>query len=340
MTEVAARRLANRDGCRARYLCVGFDSLKPATRRPFIELRHQLLVQNRFTVEKGAPTVRRAPVKRCIYCGETEFIPGSGKKLSEEHVIPEGLGGNLVVPEASCERCNSITSKIERAILKTTLLTPRRFLKIRGKKKKREEMLFPLAQFVDGKNIKTELPLEDHPAMIFLPVFDPPGILVGRRPNESGLVDYWTEEVIQGSMNEIISRGRNSFATPHVDLVRFCQFLGKIAYSFIVSELGMDGVSSRLPKKLILRPVKDSERLCRDYFLVGGEAESYAKSTELHRLGWSIAQKQGVSYAIVTIRLFSHLSAPVYRVVAGIFAGDQLENAMKIERTSIAEGRV
>ena len=42
-------------------------------------------------------------IGRCIYCGTTEG------KLSEEHITPYGLGGLLVLQEASCERCARIT---------------------------------------------------------------------------------------------------------------------------------------------------------------------------------------------------------------------------------------
>lgn len=48
----------------------------------------------------------------CIYCGSTD-------QLSDEHVIPLGLGGRLVLPRSSCSRCSSKTSKLERTCLRT-----------------------------------------------------------------------------------------------------------------------------------------------------------------------------------------------------------------------------
>ncbi len=41
-------------------------------------------------------TTRTDPIGRCIYCG-------GRKGLLDEHIIPYGLGGNLVLPEASCK---------------------------------------------------------------------------------------------------------------------------------------------------------------------------------------------------------------------------------------------
>ncbi len=37
-------------------------------------------------------------VGSCIYCGSTD-------NLSNEHIIPYGLGGNLELPKSSCSRC-------------------------------------------------------------------------------------------------------------------------------------------------------------------------------------------------------------------------------------------
>src|SRR5262245_1110250 len=52
------------------------------------------------------------PVGRCIYC-DTADGP-----LSKEHVIPFGLGGNFILPRASCKACAKITSAFERTCLR------------------------------------------------------------------------------------------------------------------------------------------------------------------------------------------------------------------------------
>ena len=52
------------------------------------------------------------PVGFCIYCGAKD-------NLGEEHIIPFGLGGNLILPAAaSCIQCSDITGRqVEGAIL-------------------------------------------------------------------------------------------------------------------------------------------------------------------------------------------------------------------------------
>jgi hypothetical protein len=51
-------------------------------------------------------TTRTSPVGVCIYCG-------SGDNLTDEHVLPFGLGGNLVLPKASRKRYAAITPAFE-----------------------------------------------------------------------------------------------------------------------------------------------------------------------------------------------------------------------------------
>jgi hypothetical protein len=54
-------------------------------------------------------------IGRCIYCD------ASGVALSDEHVIPFALNGNLVIEDASCEDCRKLTSANEGIIARRML---------------------------------------------------------------------------------------------------------------------------------------------------------------------------------------------------------------------------
>jgi HNH endonuclease len=69
-------------------------------------------------------------IELCIYCGSTE-------ELSDEHIIPMGLGGRLVLSHASCAICSSKTSKQERTCLRT-MYGPLRLLYGLPSRRKRE----------------------------------------------------------------------------------------------------------------------------------------------------------------------------------------------------------
>ena len=204
---------------------------------------------NAFAIPVAGTVKPYPPVERCIYCGATEFSPGSGRKLSEEHIVPEGLGAALILPEASCERCAKATGKIEASVLRTLLWTPRRHLRIRGKKRKRNESTYPVTAIVNGKDVMFYLSLDQHPAMLFLLVFNAPGILVGRPVERSGVQGAWIQELRRDSLNQMPERGFPQFASPVMDAARFCQMLAKIAHGFAVAELGWDGFEWLLPNE-------------------------------------------------------------------------------------------
>ena len=44
------------------------------------------------------------PVRKCIYCG-TDTLPEGFQRFTDEHIFAFGLGGNLVLQEASCRCC-------------------------------------------------------------------------------------------------------------------------------------------------------------------------------------------------------------------------------------------
>lgn len=81
----------------------------------------------------GAHLSPANPLTHCIYCGS----PGA---TSESHVIPESLGGSLVLPEGVCRRCNNdINNRIEIPVT-DQLLVVRALLGLEGKRGKRPAM--------------------------------------------------------------------------------------------------------------------------------------------------------------------------------------------------------
>src|ERR1700722_327750 len=51
-------------------------------------------------------------LNRCMYCG-------SMSGLSDEHVVPFGLGGRVIVPKSSCTDCAKKTGRFERTCQRT-----------------------------------------------------------------------------------------------------------------------------------------------------------------------------------------------------------------------------
>ena len=259
-----------------------------------------------------------APVKKCIYCGATELRRGSGLPLSEEHIIAEGLGGNLILPEASCEDCAKRTSAIEGAILRTSLFATRARLQIRGKKRKRQHRdSYPVTTVVGGKDVEIMIPLAEHPTTLFMVGFQPPRFLT-RSPRRSDLACFWIHHF--GPFDEAYKSGADSIATPSFDTVRFCQFIAKIAHGYAVATLGLDGFKPLL-REFILRRFVRAEQCSECFHYVGGAVGFFAPSADLHTISHVVGKipgsPTGRGYVVVAVRLFANLGAPVYTAVVG-----------------------
>lgn len=106
----------------------------------------------------------------CIYCG-------AGKNLSDEHIVPFGLGGNLVLPKSSCGACAKITSRFERTVLRGPFRPIRVFRGIQSRRKHRDAPTsLPLRIRRDGGNWETIfLPHNEYPILLNFFVLDVPG---------------------------------------------------------------------------------------------------------------------------------------------------------------------
>jgi hypothetical protein len=272
-------------------------------------------VPNMVTFRGDEPRLALLGVGQCIYCYATEFEPGTGIPLSEEHIISEGLGSRLVLPEASCKSCSEKTKRIEGAVLGNLLWAPRVALKIRRKKRPRSEEDFPLTAIVNGAPVTIRLPIEHHPTMLFLPVLNAPGVAINRSTDEAGIQGAWAIEL--NSFSKATQNGIRHFATPNLDTVRFCQLLAKTAHGYAVSVFGIGGFNHALTN-FIKEPYDDLSKKCETrFYFVGGDPTDHEPSDELHLIGWGAYVQREITYLAVAIRLFAELGAPVYHVVVG-----------------------
>ena len=262
-----------------------------------------------FEMKNRDPTVRRAPLGRCIYCDATDYRAKRDRKLGEEHIIPEGIGGNLVLGQAACEACEEAISSFEPTILKTVLYAPRVHLGIRRKKRKRGEETIKVQGKANGKDVEIYLPLKKSPAILFFIQLGPPGILVGRPKNIADVRAAWFIHLNASTM--LAPQGFQSFASPILDTFKFSQFLAKIAHGFAVDAFG--NAFAPMLRELILNQQPTDQR----YDVIGGIVEPQPASDNLHELAaeWRVAN--GTTYAVVRIRLFANLGAPAYLVAVG-----------------------
>jgi C4-type Zn-finger protein len=101
----------------------------------------------------GEAKRRKRDIGKCIYCNSTE-------NLSDEHVVPYGLGGTLILYKASCSNCARETSKFERRLLRGHWWPYRQFLGLRSRTSKEEiPDLNVKVKSADGTEFSATLPM-------------------------------------------------------------------------------------------------------------------------------------------------------------------------------------
>jgi len=111
-------------------------------------------------------------IGRCIYCNSVD-------ELEDEHIIPYGFGGSAVLPKASCRQCAVKTGRFEQFVLRGEMWAVRTILGLSSRNKKSAPTGLPITLIKNGKSHDEVLPLNRHPVILHLPIFNPPGILSG-----------------------------------------------------------------------------------------------------------------------------------------------------------------
>ncbi len=123
---------------------------------------------------------RYPPYGSCIYCDSLEG-------LTTEHIVPFGLGGTLELPDASCLRCATETSRVERAILRGELRPVRVFRALQSRRKHKDApATYPLVIVRGGGEVTVELPLDRYPILVPFPDFAPARLATGQ-PSKPGI---------------------------------------------------------------------------------------------------------------------------------------------------------
>lgn len=139
-------------------------------------------------------------IGKCVYCGSTE-------QLSDERVIPEGLGGRDLLRAASCEPCRVETGKFEQHVLRNMLWAMRIRMKVRGKR--RHPPTIPIYVQRQGQEAAFEqVSPEDVRVAAVLPSFSPPGLSLGARSGEVRGSARTLEEADEATQNPVRNQPR------------------------------------------------------------------------------------------------------------------------------------
>jgi hypothetical protein len=253
------------------------------------------------------------PVGECIYCRSR------APKLGKEHIVAYGLGGDWILPDASCEVCAAATSRIERLFLQGMIGDFRHAVGMRTRRPKNRPSHLPVEiGFEDGREETIFVPRRDLPAAFTLPILPPARALRGEPDDDSAVMDsgFWTWHRPEKANMLAESTGGSAIGVWSCNPSTFSQMLGKIGHSYATAILGIEDFAP-LALDLALG------RTDHINYLVGGEFDAPIEPTEnLHELRVRINEESGV--VLVVVRLFAMLGSPTYHVVVGLREGGKL----------------
>lgn len=247
---------------------------------------------------------RYKPVGRCIYCPSTE-------QLTEEHILPDGMGGRMVLPDASCKDCRIMTCHFEGQVMRGMMWPLRIAFGVRGSKRRIPEEIKTYVPNMhdDGASLQTRAP-SDIPAKAVLPVFKRgPGMLCDQPRDAKSDADFVLiyDPVAAERAQERGEYGVSIFAHEK----SFMRMLAKIAHAQAVAAYGVDGF-----EPFLLDIIAD--RASDWCYFIGGDIEiGDDRDHDGEEIWVNLAYNPLNDLLVSKMQFFTSLGAPVYTVVIG-----------------------
>lgn len=276
-------------------------------------------------VEKAAglafPSKRYAPLNRCAYCDATD-------NLSDEHIIPFGLGGELVLPKGSCEKHRKATSKVEDFVLRRYLCPLRSHLSLPSRKPHLRPDGYPLILKRGAHSWKQRVSLKDHPGIVRFVIFDPPGRVAGRPAVQETFSFRLTTARIFPDIDQRLARlGADGFEDKvNVNAMSLARVIAKIAHAFAIAELGVDAFEKTYLNDLISDGAPDWT-----YWVGGYDRGRDVCAREIHELRFV---QRGDHLSVIVHLFVPYCPRDAYEVIVGqLRPGIQLPQSLVEELT-------
>lgn len=258
---------------------------------------------------------RYKPANVCIYCDRSDV------DLTDEHIVPYGLGGNLILPKSSCKSCARVTgAEVEQICLRKTLIESRVKYNLPTRNKKDRPTTFRISIGEPPHQWSKDLPIDELPLRCWaLPTYNFPGLLLQISPNECKRPHIHCE-VSAADMSSLLRHGYGihpvGLTLAQTSISHFGRMLGKIAHAFAYAEIG--------PKKF--RPCLQGLILQghpRQEFWIGEDLNELREPDDtLYDLRLcEYLCRNGARFLAVRVRLLGFLGTPNYLVAVGSYIG-------------------
>ena len=248
-------------------------------------------------------------IGRCIYCGKARV------NLTREHIVPFGLGGNIILHQACCDCCREIIQPIEDYCVRTMMGNFRHkhgaSSRKRGGKRRPTHLPLHLSRR-DGFSKTINTPRESYPAVLYLPYFPPPKLLTNN-PQTGTSLWIWSSVADLKSHRELY--GQTGFLAGEYNNITFSRMIAKIAHGIAVYGLGLEKLSAYdllLPDVILNEPSEDKIAA-----VVGADSSEPRAAKATHSMNIALPKIGNYELIAATVRLFANLGAPTYIAIVG-----------------------
>ncbi len=261
------------------------------------------------------------PIGFCIYCGESDST-----LLTDEHIAPEGLQGDIVLKLASCAECAKLTSYSELRTLRGPLGAAREQFGLYGERRRgdrRETMQLQVLR-KDWSVESLTIPTSEYPLAFRMPRFPAPRFLTPAHPDDADFLrkhDYRQNDTADGMrrIQEILqSDKRRDRVLLDMQIFELSKVIAKIAYGFCVYFLGPYNVRPFITD-LITAPRDRAPNFLQFVggAFCGGSAVENLTLTELGKCVVRVEPLGTASIVLARVQLLGPFKMPVYEVVVG-----------------------
>jgi len=239
-------------------------------------------------------------IGKCIYCNSTS-------ELTDEHIIPYGLGGPWVLKKASCKKCATLTSHLEFDVLRGP------YLRLRASQKLPTRRSLPSNFTIEAKfksnNTTSELPITPDYLPVSFPMYDPPAYYDGRSVAKGVTITGLHSIIVNPNLEQHLKNKGVTEITASTTFKggSFERMICKIAYGYAVATYGLDNIKEKYILPIIMGT---DEEICR-YF--GCESTEMTISPLYHR----IRTEESGGLIVGKVQLFGVYGTPIYSVIIG-----------------------
>ncbi|MBK7171224.1 MAG: hypothetical protein IPH83_18995 [Gammaproteobacteria bacterium] len=248
---------------------------------------------------------RWEPLGYCIYCGSVDA-------LTDEHIVPFGLGGPGVLPASSCRTCATETGRFEQDVLRGPFWALRAHLGLKSRRPNDSPTEQTLVVVRGGQEEAVSLSLNEHPLCLNFLQFAMPGRLSGRSVKGITILGHFLYNFGRPMADVMKDAG--------ADDLKFSQAWKPISFARMIAKIGWSMACAERhhlklkPNDTVARIIVDEPDQIGDW--VGsftGDLE--AVSGTLHEI--RIREDRDRNFMLAEVQLFSYTNTPRYGVILG-----------------------